>query len=154
VIEQFFDPSLPELIGDAEALERVFLNLLSNALDAIRLGPGSSGKIRIRTAVEGQFRLSSGGKKRRCLRVEISDSGKGVTPEEMGQLFAPFFTTKPNGTGLGLVISQQTIALHGGKLWAERGGIDGAANGNREAESAGGSTRGMTFCVVLPFRTS
>ena len=154
VIEQFFDPSLPELIGDAEALERVFLNLLRNALDAIRLGPGSSGKIRIRTAVEGQFRLSSGGKKRRCLRVEISDSGKGVTPEEMGQLFAPFFTTKPNGTGLGLVISQQTIALHGGKLWAERGGIDGAANGNREAESAGGSTRGMTFCVVLPFRTS
>lgn len=156
VIEQLFDPSLPELIGDGDALERVFVNLLRNALDAIRLGSATNGRIRIRTAVEGQFRLSSGGKKRRFLRVEISDSGKGMAPEEMNQLFAPFFTTKSDGTGLGLVISQRTIALHGGKLWAESGGIDAAAGAlvSHEPGAGPGSPRGMTFYVVLPFGTS
>ena len=155
VIEQLFDPSLPELVGDAEALERVFLNLLRNALDAIRLSPEAVGRIRIRTAMEAQFRLSSGGKKRQFLRVEISDSGKGMKPDEMAQLFAPFFTTKADGTGLGLVISQRTVALHGGKLWAERGGIEAAANVvvNHEQGSRPGSARGMTFFVVLPFGT-
>ena len=155
VIEQLFDPSLPELMGDAEALERVFLNLLRNAVDAIRLEPATSGRIRIHTAVEGQFSLSSGGKKRRFLRVAISDSGVGMTPDEMEQLFAPFFTTKSDGTGLGLVISQRTVALHGGKLWAERGGIEAPASATTlEANPAAGSVRGMTFHVVLPFGTS
>ena len=155
VIEQLFDPSLPELVGDAEALERVFLNLLRNALDAIRLSPEAVGRIRIRTAMEAQFRLSSGGKKRQFLRVEISDSGKGMKPDEMAQLFAPFFTTKADGTGLGLVISQRTVALHGGKLWAERGGIEAPANVvvNHEQGSRPGLARGMTFFVVLPFGT-
>ncbi len=155
VIEQLFDPSLPELMGDAEALERVFLNLLRNAVNAIRLEPATSGRIRIHTAVEGQFSLSSGGKKRRFLRVAISDSGVGMTPDEMEQLFAPFFTTKSDGTGLGLVISQRTVALHGGKLWAERGGIEAPASATTlEANPAAGSVRGMTFHVVLPFGTS
>jgi two-component system, NtrC family, nitrogen regulation sensor histidine kinase GlnL len=155
VIEQLFDPSLPELIGDAEALERVFVNLLRNAVDAIGHGSSASGRIRIRTAMEGQFRLSSGGKKRQFLRVEISDSGKGMTPDEMDQLFAPFFTTKSDGTGLGLVISQRTIALHGGKLWAERRDIDALADvaAIHEPGSSQAALRGMTFNVVLPFGT-
>ena len=155
VIEQLFDPSLPELMGDAEALERVFLNLLGNAVDAIRLSPEAAGRIRIRTAMESQFRLSSGGKKRRFLRVEISDNGKGMTPDEMDQLFAPFFTTKADGTGLGLVISQRTVVLHGGKLWAESGALEApsSAAASRGPSSPPGSPRGMTFFVVLPFGT-
>lgn len=154
-VEQLFDPSLPELMGDAEALERVFLNLLSNALDAIRAGPEPRGRIRIRTAIEDQFRLSSGGKKRRFLRVAISDNGKGLTTDEMEQLFAPFFTTKPEGTGLGLVISQRTVSLHGGKLWAERGGIesDSRSAGPQQQGPSPDQPRGMTFFVILPFGT-
>ncbi len=151
-VEQLFDPSLPELSGDAEALERVFLNLLRNAVDAIRMSP-DQGKhtIRVRTAIETQFRVASWGKKRQFMRIEISDSGKGMTADEMSQLFAPFFTTKAEGTGLGLVLSQRTVALHGGKLWAEHGGIATTDPVHRlSASEASTAQRGMTFCVILP----
>jgi PAS domain S-box-containing protein len=174
VIEQRFDPSLPELTGDAAALERVFLNLIRNALEAMGLPQGSSvtniskGKpavatpriLRLRTAMETQFRLSSRGRRRQFLRVEISDSGKGMRPEDVGQLFTPFFTTKSSGTGLGLVLSQKIIALHGGKLWAECGGVayEGdskiadlrnlSALEQEKAEKP--PAPGMTFLVMLP----
>jgi len=173
VIEQLFDPSLPEITGDAAALERVFLNLIRNALEAIAALPnpemeakpnsnigvsgsgrggrwaGESRKLRLRTAIETQFLMSSEGRRRQFLRVEISDTGKGMTPEELQQLFTPFFSTKPNGTGLGLVLSQRVVALHGGKLWAQIGGI------RRETNVPGvfsepAAARGMTFCVILP----
>jgi two-component system nitrogen regulation sensor histidine kinase GlnL len=122
-VEELFDPSLPEIIGDSDALERVFLNLLRNAIEAV----GPSGTIRLRTRIETQFRRTPGGKHRQFLRVEVSDSGKGMPASDMNRLFTPFFTTKPQGTGLGLVLSQRIIALHGGKLWAEPS--------NREASS-------------------
>ncbi len=132
-VEQIFDPSLPEVLGDAAALERVFLNLFRNAIEA--LGP-AAGTIRLRTRMESQFRLRMGREQRRFLRVEISDSGPGMTPDQQAQLFTPFFTTKPNGSGLGLVLSQRIIALHEGKLWAERSEEPGLT--------------GMTFKVTLP----
>jgi two-component system nitrogen regulation sensor histidine kinase GlnL len=189
-IEQQFDPSLPEVHGDPAALERVFLNLIRNACEAVeaahRNGPAmhqsaartaaenaasgantERGVIRLRTAIETQFRLSSHGRRRQYLRVEIADNGKGMREDEMKQLFTPFFTTKPSGTGLGLVLSQRIIALHGGKLWAERGGIDRRAEGALAAapathgrprdgagvhseRAAGGVPPGMTFCLTLP----
>jgi two-component system, NtrC family, nitrogen regulation sensor histidine kinase GlnL len=167
-IEQLFDPSLPEVTGDAAALERVFLNLIRNGLDAIAAVPKSDDengstissddypktrdvrwmgrKLRLKTAMEPQLRMNALGRRRQFLRVEISDTGKGLTLEEFQQLFTPFFTTKPSGTGLGLVLSQRIVAQHGGKLWAQIGGID--ING---ASSPGGQVqRGMTFCVTLP----
>jgi two-component system nitrogen regulation sensor histidine kinase GlnL len=119
-VEQQFDPSLPEVSADAAALERTFLNLVRNAADAI----GASGTIRLRTRMETEFRLTAEGRRRQFLRVEVSDSGRGMTAAEMSQLFTPFFTTKPSGTGLGLVLSQRIIAAHGGKLWAEAGGVN------------------------------
>ena len=173
IVLQNFDPSLPEVYGDAAALERVFLNLFRNALDAIAAAPTAELQtIRLRTAIEGQFRLSAHGRRRQYLRVEISDSGKGMTAEEVKQLFTPFFTTKPAGTGLGLVLSRRVVALHGGKLWAEHGGVDPeAANGRSMVTVKAGTAplasgtgikakaaeamenvqiRGMTFCVILP----
>jgi two-component system nitrogen regulation sensor histidine kinase GlnL len=150
-VEQLFDPSLPELSGDAAALERAFLNLLRNAIEAVRESPAPAGpKIRIRTAMESQFRLSAKGKRRQFIRVEISDNGIGMASEDIDQLFAPFFTTKANGTGLGLVLSQRTIALHGGKLWGEPGGGDGAGRDSMDPDAAS-RPRGMTFFVLLPF---
>jgi signal transduction histidine kinase len=74
--------------------------------------------------------------------------------EEMDQLFAPFFTTKPDGTGLGLVLSQRTVTLHGGKLWAERGGLETPANLALDSAETATPPPGMTFCVVLPFETA
>ena len=152
-IEQVFDPSLPEISGDAEALERVFVNLLRNAVEAIQSGSATSGRIRIQTAMETQLRLSSEGRRRQFLRVEISDNGSGLTAEEMAQLFAPFFTTKAEGTGLGLVLSQRTVALHEGKMWAESGGVGIPAKSRDDSRADAPSSRsaGMTFCVVLPF---
>jgi len=193
VVRQMFDPSLPEVSGDVVALERVFLNLIRNALEAIeaaRTGGASpspaceqsntptaaihsavpvGGKhtILLRTAMETQFRLTAEGRHRQFLRVEISDSGKGMDQEALKQLFTPFFTTKPGGTGLGLVLSQRIITLHGGKLWAERASLDTIAGNEVSTEGSGpeimeeepppGSmdespshSGGLTFCVTLP----
>ena len=159
-VEQLFDPSLPEISADAAALERTFLNLVRNAAEAI----GMAGMIRLRTRMETEFRLSAEGRRRQFLRVEVSDSGCGMNAAEMAQLFTPFFTTKPSGTGLGLVLSQRIVAAHGGKLWAEAGGLDPshsaptthptpAPAGPHPAHPANPEdrrTRGMTFKVTLP----
>jgi two-component system, NtrC family, nitrogen regulation sensor histidine kinase GlnL len=155
-IEQLFDPSLPEISADAAALERTFLNLVRNAAEAI----GPSGTIRLRTRMETEFRLTAEGRRRQFLRVEVSDSGRGMSAAEMAQLFTPFFTTKPSGTGLGLVLSQRIVAAHGGKLWAEAGGVSPARpaqaihlaepHHGRHAHSEEHRARGMTFKVTLP----
>ncbi len=120
--------------------------------------------------MENQFRISAhGGKRRQFLRVEVSDTGRGMSAADLKQLFTPFYTTKPSGTGLGLVLSQRIVALHGGKLWAERGSMlprgaappgraaRGAASGaavgaavSHPAETEDVQPRGMTFCVMLP----
>ncbi len=136
---QDFDPSLPAVVGDEAALVRAFLNLVKNAVEAI----GSSGTIRLHTRIETEFRMAAEGRRRQFLGVEISDSGAGVSEEQLSQLFTPFFTTKPAGTGLGLVLCQRIIALHGGRLWAQRGGVD-RAKGNLASKD------GMTFKAILP----
>lgn len=143
---QDFDPSLPNVIGDTGALERAFLNLIKNAIEAI----GDSGTIRLHTRIETEFRMTAEGKRRQFLRVEVSDSGAGITEEQLAQLFTPFFTTKPAGTGLGLVLCQRIIALHGGRLWANRGGV---AKGIAPSKEGATSKEGMTFKITLPVVT-
>ncbi|GEM_PF-438465 len=151
IVEQSFDPSLPEVEGDEAALERVFLNLIKNAREAI----GDSGRIRLTTRMETEFHLTTQGKRRRFMRVEISDSGKGLSREQMAELFTPFFTTKPNGTGLGLVLSKHIVSLHGGRIWAEIGGNEGhlAAAYVGEDEQVvefKPALNGLTIKVLLP----
>jgi two-component system nitrogen regulation sensor histidine kinase GlnL len=155
-IEQLFDPSLPEISADAAALERTFLNLVRNAAEAI----GTTGTIRLRTRMETEFRLTAEGRRLQFLRVEVSDSGRGMNAAEMAQLFTPFFTTKPAGTGLGLVLSQRIVAAHGGKMWAEAGGVNPSrpapaihlaeAHHTLPANPEEHRVRGMTFKVTLP----
>jgi two-component system nitrogen regulation sensor histidine kinase GlnL len=161
-VEQLFDPSLPEISADAAALERTFLNLVRNAAEAI----GAAGTIRLRTRMETEFRLGAEGRRMQFLRVEVSDSGRGMNAAEMAQLFTPFFTTKSSGTGLGLVLSQRIVAAHGGKLWADAGGVSPSRPApaihaaephpvhphpaHPPANPEEHRARGMTFKVTLP----
>jgi len=87
--------------ADPEQLRRAFGNLVLNAMDAMPEG----GTLHIRTA------RHDGG-----ARVEISDSGQGLTEEECGRLFTPYYTTKQHGTGLGLAIVQSVVSDHQGKI--------------------------------------
>jgi signal transduction histidine kinase len=94
-------PDLPEIWYDARQLKQVFLNLFKNALQAMEGG----GKLRI----ESQ-------KTDRYVCVSIMDSGEGIPIENMSKLFLPFFTTKQDGSGLGLPVSHQILKDHGGFL--------------------------------------
>lgn len=105
--------NLPTIECCPGQLNQVFMNLLSNAIDAINDLGEHQGCITIRTGVNADC---SG------IIIQIADNGYGMTPETCSQLFRPFFTTKPlgKGTGLGLSISRQIIVeIHGGSLQCE-----------------------------------
>jgi signal transduction histidine kinase len=99
--EYFLKEGLPEIDGDPELLHKAFQNLVLNALDAMPAG----GTLTFRS-VE-----MPGG-----VRVEVSDTGKGLTPEECSRLFTPYYTTKQQGTGLGLAIVQSVVSDHRGTI--------------------------------------
>jgi two-component system nitrogen regulation sensor histidine kinase NtrY len=99
--EYFLTESLPEIDADGDLLHRAFQNLVLNALDAM---PGG-GTLTLRTA-DGDDGV----------RIEVSDTGKGLTPEECSRLFTPYYTTKQQGTGLGLAIVQSVVADHHGTI--------------------------------------
>jgi signal transduction histidine kinase len=99
--EYFLKEGLPEIDGDPELLHKALQNLVLNALDAMPAG----GTLTFRT-VETQ----SG------IRIEVSDTGKGLTPEECSRLFTPYYTTKQQGTGLGLAIVQSVVSDHRGTI--------------------------------------
>jgi two-component system, NtrC family, nitrogen regulation sensor histidine kinase NtrY len=99
--EYFLKEGLPEIDGDAELLHKAFQNLVLNALDAMPAG----GTLTFRTA-----ETPSG------VRIEVSDTGKGLTPEECSRLFTPYYTTKQQGTGLGLAIVQSVVSDHRGTI--------------------------------------
>ncbi|MDE3167434.1 MAG: HAMP domain-containing protein [Acidobacteriota bacterium] len=95
------DPALRPVPADPEQIRRVLRNLVLNAIDAMSAG----GALTIRTAS-----LHNGA------RLEISDTGAGLTPEECQRLFTPYYTTKTHGTGLGLAIVQSVISDHHGHV--------------------------------------
>ena len=96
----------PLVLADPFQLQQVFINLLSNAEQAVSHQPGDR-NISVKTEVRGE-----------CFVVTISDSGPGIAPEALPHIFNPFFTTKPRGagTGLGLSISDGIIREHRGVL--------------------------------------
>jgi signal transduction histidine kinase len=99
--ELFLKESLPEIDGDPELLHRAFQNVVLNALDAMPAG----GTLTLRTSdLDGK------------IRVEIADTGNGLTVEESARLFTPYYTTKPQGTGLGLAIVQSVVSDHDGTV--------------------------------------
>lgn len=113
-----FDPAVGAIYADAAQLWQATLNLIRNSLDAMPAG----GDLTVGTWQEnGQVRL------------RVTDTGKGMNESQLKQLFTPFFTTKPRGTGLGLALAQQIATEHGGRI---------------ECESA--VNQGSTFTVFLP----
>ena len=99
--EYFLTEPLPDIDADADLLHRAFQNLVLNALDAMPAG----GTLTMRTSEhEGN------------VRIEVADTGKGLTREECSRLFTPYYTTKVQGTGLGLAIIQSVISDHHGTI--------------------------------------
>jgi two-component system nitrogen regulation sensor histidine kinase NtrY len=119
-LESFLAETLPEIDADPDLLHRAFQNLVLNALDAM---PGG-GSLTLRTSEQDAH-----------IRVEVTDTGNGLTPEECSRLFTPYYTTKQQGTGLGLAIVQSVVSDH---------------HGNITVSSEQG--RGTTFHIELPKR--
>ena len=99
--ELFLKEGLPDIDGDAEMLHRAFQNLVLNALDAMPMG----GTLTLRT-------LDYEGK----VRIDITDTGTGMSSADSARVFTPYYTTKPQGTGLGLAIVQSVISDHHGTI--------------------------------------
>jgi nitrogen fixation/metabolism regulation signal transduction histidine kinase len=98
------DEALPPVEADAAQLHRALQNLVLNALDAMPAG----GVLTVRT-----------GRREGSVRLEVSDTGTGLTKEECERLFTPYYTTKQHGTGLGLAIVQSVVSDHGGRISVE-----------------------------------
>jgi PAS domain S-box-containing protein len=113
-------PDLPKITADRVQLQQVFMNLILNAIEAMK---DTAGELTIKTE------LGQGGQ----LLISVSDTGVGLPAEKTDQIFNAFFTTKPQGSGMGLAISRSIIESHGGRLWASPN------NG-----------RGATFQLALP----
>lgn len=109
--------------ADPIHMQQVILNLAMNALDAMEGCDPKPGKLWIRTSRDAESRI---------VKLAVTDSGRGIPEDKLASIFEAFFTTKPQGTGLGLPIARTIIQTYGGSIWAE----------NR--------LRGAAFCFTLP----
>ena len=114
---------MPLILGDRIQLQQVILNLIINAIEAMS-GAGDGPR---------ELLVGSGKHESQGVLVAVRDSGPGLDSEILDHLFTAFFTTKPQGMGMGLAISRSIIEAHGGRLWA-------TANPHR----------GATFQFTLP----
>ncbi|TCF96394.1 hypothetical protein BZM26_37950 [Paraburkholderia strydomiana] len=111
------DANLPEVRGDRVQLQQVMLNLLLNAFDAMNDLPVSNRMVAVSVTLESSL----------VVRVAVRDCGRGLpSGDRLNMIFKPFFSSKPDGLGLGLSISRSIIEVHGGRLWAENNPEQGA----------------------------
>lgn len=130
VLARIYDPSLPDVFGSEDQLIQVFLNIIKNAIEAMPKG----GKLTVVTRMSDLFTtVQSDGKKYQLMVAKVSDTGPGIKPEHLQDIFTPFFTTKDRGVGLGLALSYQIVQEHLGTIRVE----------SQENE-------GTTFSVYLP----
>jgi C4-dicarboxylate-specific signal transduction histidine kinase len=124
-IRTSFSADCPQVMADRVQLQQVLMNLIMNSIDAMKNVKGMR-----ELAIELERTDNE------QLRVSVSDTGVGLPPHQADQIFSPFFTTKVEGTGMGLRISRSIVESHGGRLWA-----------------ADNSLHGATFCFTLPTKT-
>jgi PAS domain S-box-containing protein len=113
---------LPQVMGDRVQLQQVMMNLIMNSNDAMKEVNGTR-----------DLTIKSEQAENEQVLVSVSDTGVGIPPQQADQIFDAFFSTKPQGTGMGLRISRSIIESHGGRLWATHN-----------------SPRGASFCFTLP----
>jgi C4-dicarboxylate-specific signal transduction histidine kinase len=106
---------IPTVFGDRVQVQQVMLNLIMNAIDAMTAISGQPRRLRIKSARDTDGVL-----------VQVEDSGQGIDLEQLPRIFDPFYTTKPQGIGMGLSISRSIIEAHDGRLWASPGAARGA----------------------------
>lgn len=125
-IDRIISPDTPVFQGDASQFQQVILNLVNNAMDAIVERHGASG---------GQLGISSKETQQGNVEIRIYDNGMGISPDNIGKIFSPFFTTKPvgKGTGLGLSVCYGIIKNWGGTMAVESE-----------------QDKGTTFVITLP----
>ena len=109
-------PGVPPISGDRVQLQQVVLNLATNGIESVAGLENEPKRLVIRSA------LANPGE----LLVSVEDTGAGIDAEHADRLFAPFFTTKPQGIGMGLPICRSIIEAHGGRLWAAQNQPRGA----------------------------
>lgn len=128
-----FSPNIPAVNGDINQLEQVFLNLISNASDALEVHEHSHGRQKASKRLIIVTRLQADDHDK--IEILFRDNGGGISPNHLNTIFDPFFTTKEarKGTGLGLSISYGIIETHGGKIEVMKTG-----------------SKGTTFRIVLP----
>src|SRR3989454_7181615 len=116
-VQRDYDEQSPETMADAHQLQQVFLNLITNAEQAMERAERDQQRLTIRTRRSGDL-----------IRIEVEDTGPGIPPNLLERIFNPFFTTKPtgSGTGLGLSISLGIVREHDGRIWAENATQSGA----------------------------
>jgi two-component system nitrogen regulation sensor histidine kinase GlnL len=130
MLTRLYDPSLPDVYGSEDQLIQVFLNIIKNAIEAMQGG----GKLTVMTRMSDLFTtVQADGRKLQLMVVKVSDTGPGIKPEHLQDIFTPFFTTKDQGVGLGLALSYQIVQEHLGTIRVE-------SNENE----------GTTFSVYLP----
>jgi len=105
-VETEFPDNLPKVHLDGTQLQQVLLNLVKNAIDAMRVVPPQARRLRLSGGLDGHS----------TVLLHVQDSGPGIPAEDQSRIFEPFFTTKSSGMGLGLAICSTVIENHGGKL--------------------------------------
>jgi len=106
-IDEGLAEDLPETMVDRVQLQQVLMNLMLNGIEAMK-DLGTPGRLRITSRQDGD----------RQLLISVADVGVGIRPEQLEQIFNAFFTSKVQGTGMGLPISRSIVESHGGRLWA------------------------------------
>jgi C4-dicarboxylate-specific signal transduction histidine kinase len=106
---------LPQVMADPVQLQQLLMNLMINSIDAMKEVDGTRQLI-INSRSDNEHLL-----------ISVSDTGVGLPPQQADQIFNPFVTTKPNGTGMGLSISRSIVQAHGGRLWARDNSPRGAS---------------------------
>lgn len=106
-----FDVTLPPIHADRDSLKQVFLNLIQNSIHAV----DGQGIVEITTRWISDYKLNG----KNSLSIEITDNGIGIPSDLLSKIYEPFYSTKPNGTGLGLFLAYQIISKHEGAITVE-----------------------------------
>jgi two-component system sensor kinase FixL len=102
-----FEDNLPAVLADKVQIQQVLVNLVRNAIEAMQ-------QSETRKLTVSAFTVDAG-----TAQIDVRDTGAGISPEILPQLFQPFVTSKPHGMGIGLSISRTIAEAHGGRLWAD-----------------------------------